>query len=101
MDMICGPLFPFPFPRSPSNKFLATRYHSLVGKPDTLPDVLEVTAKTENGLIMGVRHKELAVEGVQVRWNAKCLPCPQTLARVIHLERYRHHDPRGHPRRRV
>lgn len=47
------------------DKFLATRYHSLVGKPDTLPDVLEITAKTENGLIMGVRHKELQVEGVQ------------------------------------
>ena len=45
--------------------FDATRYHSLVIDPATVPDVLEVTARTDNGLIMGVRHRELAVEGVQ------------------------------------
>ena len=45
----------------------ATRYHSLVGQADTLPSVLQVTSKTENGLIMGVRHRSLQVEGVQVR----------------------------------
>jgi anthranilate synthase/aminodeoxychorismate synthase-like glutamine amidotransferase len=45
--------------------FDATRYHSLVVAPETVPAVLEVTARTANGLIMGVRHSELAVEGVQ------------------------------------
>ena len=43
----------------------ATRYHSLAIRDDSVPDVLEVTARSESGIIMGVRHKELAVEGVQ------------------------------------
>lgn len=42
-----------------------TRYHSLAGSNSTLPDSLEVTAKTDNGIIMGVRHKEYTIEGVQ------------------------------------
>ncbi|QMV42274.1 aminodeoxychorismate/anthranilate synthase component II [Cohnella cholangitidis] len=45
--------------------FTATRYHSLIVKRDTLPDCLEISAETEDGLIMGLRHKEYAVEGVQ------------------------------------
>jgi anthranilate synthase/aminodeoxychorismate synthase-like glutamine amidotransferase len=45
--------------------FDATRYHSLVVDPATVPEVLEVTARTDNGLIMGLRHREVAVEGVQ------------------------------------
>ncbi len=45
--------------------FTATRYHSLVIEPDSVPAVLEVTAWTDDGEIMGVRHRELAVEGVQ------------------------------------
>ncbi len=53
-----------------TNPYEATRYHSLVINQDTLPDCLEVTAWTQNkdgsrDEIMGVRHKELAVEGVQ------------------------------------
>ena len=43
----------------------ATRYHSLVIEPASCPDVLEVSARTEDGEIMGVRHRELPVEGVQ------------------------------------
>lgn len=43
----------------------ATRYHSLVLDAATVPDVLEVTAATSDGLVMGVRHRELPVEGVQ------------------------------------
>ena len=43
----------------------ATRYHSLVVDADTVPDVLEVTARTEDGVVMGLRHRELDVEGVQ------------------------------------
>ena len=45
--------------------FEAIRYHSLAIAPDSLPDELEVTARAESGVIMGVRHKTLAVEGVQ------------------------------------
>ena len=45
--------------------FHATRYHSLVIERDSMPDCLEITAQSEDGEIMGVRHKELAVEGVQ------------------------------------
>jgi len=45
--------------------FTATRYHSLVIERESLPDCLEITAWTEDGEIMGVRHKTLAVEGVQ------------------------------------
>jgi anthranilate synthase/aminodeoxychorismate synthase-like glutamine amidotransferase len=47
------------------NPFTATRYHSLVIAPESLPDVLEVTAKTWEDEIMGVRHKQHLVEGVQ------------------------------------
>ena len=45
--------------------FIATRYHSLVIERETLPDCLEITAWTEDGEIMGVKHKTLEVEGVQ------------------------------------
>jgi anthranilate synthase/aminodeoxychorismate synthase-like glutamine amidotransferase len=47
------------------NPFSATRYHSLVIKRDTLPACLEITAETDEGEIMGVRHKELPIWGVQ------------------------------------
>jgi para-aminobenzoate synthetase component II len=47
------------------NPMTATRYHSLAVEPDTVPDVLEVSARTDSGVIMGIRHRELAVEGVQ------------------------------------
>jgi len=45
--------------------FDAVRYHSLAIVPESLPDMLEVTARSESGIIMGVRHKELTIEGVQ------------------------------------
>lgn len=47
------------------NPFTATRYHSLVIAPESVPDCLIVTSKTADGVIMGVRHRDLAVEGVQ------------------------------------
>ena len=42
-----------------------TRYHSLVVEPDSIPDTLEVTATSEDGVIMGLRHREHPIEGVQ------------------------------------
>ncbi|MGW5096095.1 aminodeoxychorismate/anthranilate synthase component II [Streptomyces nodosus] len=45
--------------------FTATRYHSLAAEPDTVPAELEVTARTPDGIVMGLRHRELPVEGVQ------------------------------------
>jgi anthranilate synthase/aminodeoxychorismate synthase-like glutamine amidotransferase len=45
--------------------FAAGRYHSLIAEPDSMPPVLEVTARTSSGEIMGVRHRSLPIEGVQ------------------------------------
>ena len=47
------------------NPFIATRYHSLVIKRDAVPEVLEITAESDEGEIMGVRHKTLPIWGVQ------------------------------------
>lgn len=47
------------------NPYTATRYHSLVIERETIPDCLEITAWTDDGEIMGIKHKTLAVEGVQ------------------------------------
>ena len=47
------------------NPFVATRYHSLTIDPNNVPDCLDVTATTSDGVIMGVAHKEFAIEGVQ------------------------------------
>jgi len=46
-------------------EFVATRYHSLVVERDSLPQCLEISAQSEDGEIMGLRHRSLAVEGVQ------------------------------------
>jgi len=45
--------------------FEATRYHSLVVERDSLPDCLEITAETDDGVIMGIAHRELPIHGVQ------------------------------------
>ena len=47
------------------NPFPATRYHSLIVERSSLPDCLEISASSPNGIIMGLRHKEMNVEGVQ------------------------------------
>lgn len=47
------------------NPFTATRYHSLVIQPESFPDELEITARTPDSVIMGVRHRTEAIEGVQ------------------------------------
>lgn len=51
--------------RGLTNPLEAGRYHSLAAESDSLPDVLQVTARTEGGEIMGVRHRKLPMEGVQ------------------------------------
>jgi len=48
-----------------ANPFTATRYHSLAVKPDSVPDVLRITARTSDGEIMGLAHRERPVHGVQ------------------------------------
>ena len=48
-----------------ANPFVATRYHSLVIKRDTMPDCLEITAESDEGEIMGVKHKQYPIWGVQ------------------------------------
>ncbi len=47
------------------NPFVATRYHSLIVERESLPDCLEVSAWTDDGVIMGMRHKDMPVEGLQ------------------------------------
>ena len=51
--------------QSMPNPFNAIRYHSLAIEEQTMPATLEVTARTQNGIIMGVRHKTLSVQGIQ------------------------------------
>jgi anthranilate synthase component 2 len=51
--------------RNLSSPLVATRYHSLAIRRESMPDCLEITAETADGEIMGVRHRELSVEGVQ------------------------------------
>jgi anthranilate synthase/aminodeoxychorismate synthase-like glutamine amidotransferase len=59
----------------------ATRYHSLVIRPETLPASLEVTAETDEGEIMGVRHREFPVEGVQFHPESVMTPMGKDLLR--------------------
>ncbi|HTE19173.1 MAG TPA: aminodeoxychorismate/anthranilate synthase component II [Armatimonadota bacterium] len=61
--------------------FEATRYHSLLIRRDTLPECLEITAETEEGEIMGVRHRELPVEGVQFHPESVLTECGKDLLR--------------------
>ncbi|GJL78407.1 MAG: glutamine amidotransferase [Nitrospinaceae bacterium] len=62
-----------------SNPFEATRYHSLVLNRRTLPDCFEITAESEDKEIMGIRHKELFVEGVQFHPESILTACGKEL----------------------
>ncbi len=66
--------------------FEANRYHSLIVERSTLPDVLEVTAETDDGLIMGLRHRTYPVEGVQFHPESIMTPVGKDLLRNF-LER--------------
>jgi anthranilate synthase/aminodeoxychorismate synthase-like glutamine amidotransferase len=57
----------------------ATRYHSLAVERESLPDCLEITAESEDGEIMGLRHKEVAVEGVQFHPESVLTPAGKRL----------------------
>ncbi|HEX6947751.1 MAG TPA: aminodeoxychorismate/anthranilate synthase component II [Acidimicrobiia bacterium] len=59
--------------------FVAGRYHSLVAERDTIPDDLLITARSEDGEVMGVRHRHLAVEGVQFHPESILTPEGATL----------------------
>ncbi|HWM19259.1 MAG TPA: aminodeoxychorismate/anthranilate synthase component II [Ilumatobacteraceae bacterium] len=59
----------------------ATRYHSLVIDPDTVPDCLEVTARTSDGTVMGLRHRDHPVEGVQFHPESILTACGHDLLR--------------------
>lgn len=55
--------------------FVAGRYHSLIVDRDSLPECLEVTAQTTDGVVMGLKHKEVDVEGVQFHPESVLTPC--------------------------
>jgi len=67
--------------------FIATRYHSLIVEKETLPDLFEVTAWTEEGEIMAIRHRTLPIEGVQFHPEAIMTTSGKQLLRNF-VERY-------------
>jgi anthranilate synthase/aminodeoxychorismate synthase-like glutamine amidotransferase len=82
------------------NPFEATRYHSLVVNRANLPDCFEITAESDDGEIMGVRHKELAIEGVQFHPESiLTVHGKDLLKNFIDLpaEKVREHEGTGHP----
>lgn len=62
-----------------SQPFVVGRYHSLCAEVESLPDTLEITAETDSGVIMGVRHKTLKLEGVQFHPESVLTPEGETL----------------------
>ena len=64
-----------------SNPFQAMRYHSLAVAPESLPECLEVTARSEDGEVMGIRHKEHFTEGVQFHPESIMTPVGKRLLR--------------------
>lgn len=68
------------------NPFEATRYHSLVVERQNLPDCLEVSARTDEGELMGIRHKDFPIEGVQFHPESILTKCgKELLANFLNL----------------
>jgi len=63
------------------NPFEAIRYHSLAIQPESVPECLEVSARSDSGVIMGVRHREYAIEGVQFHPESIATPVGKELLR--------------------
>jgi len=57
------------------NPFTAARYHSLILKPDTIPSSFEITAQTVDGTVMGIRHRDCPLEGIQFHPESFLTPC--------------------------
>jgi len=70
------------------NPFEGMRYHSLVVEEGNLPDILEITARTEQNELMGLRHKEIAVEGVQFHPESIMTPAGKLLLKNFMSEAY-------------
>ena len=68
------------------NPVNVTRYHSLILEKETLPDSLEVTAETEDKVIMGVRHKEFLIEGIQFHPEAELTECGHEMLKNFIIE---------------
>lgn len=82
------------------NPFEATRYHSLVVNRANLPECFEITAESDDGEIMGVRHKELAVEGVQFHPESILTVHGKDLFKNfidLPAEKVKEHEGSGHP----
>ena len=82
------------------NPFAATRYHSLVVNRANLPECFEITAESDDGEIMGVRHKELSIEGVQFHPESiLTVHGKDLLKNFIDLpaEKVKEHEGSGHP----
>jgi len=74
--------------RTLPNPFDGMRYHSLVVEEKTLPNCLEITARTDQGELMGLRHKSLPVEGVQFHPESIMTPSGKQLLRNFTSENY-------------
>jgi anthranilate synthase/aminodeoxychorismate synthase-like glutamine amidotransferase len=71
-----------------TNPFDGMRYHSLVVEEDNLPSCLEITSRTEQGELMGLRHKEIAVEGVQFHPESIMTPAGALLLKNFMSDQY-------------
>ena len=75
-----------------SNPFEAVRYHSLIVEKDSLPDCLEISAWTENGEIMGLRHRNYRIEGVQFHPESIITKAGTYILKNFSIQGGKHHD---------